>query len=70
MPFPRPKVGVPRSDVGQVADELLMDPSVTELDIHQQPDSTFTIVPRGNAPVAGALAMRAPAPSVKKTKRG
>lgn len=53
MPLPKPKVDVPRADVGDEVTVMLMNQAVTELDVHEQPDKRFTIVPRG---IAGGAA--------------
>jgi hypothetical protein len=76
MPFPSPISNIERSDVGDVVKVMLMNPQVTELDIHQQPDGLFTVVPRGDV-VGGAVAAlltsgeEAPAPKarIKRAKR-
>lgn len=68
MPLPKPKVDVPRAEVGDEVTVMLMNQAVTELDVHQQPDKLFTIVPRGVAAGAagGPVTMSRPSRRVSK----
>jgi hypothetical protein len=62
MTLPSPLTGVNRDDVGTEVNVILGNPDVNELDIHEDPDGTFTIVPRGASPPPAAHLAAPPAP--------
>jgi hypothetical protein len=70
MTLPLPLTGVNRDDVGTKVNVMLGNPDVNELDIHEDPDGTFTIVPRGaSSPPSAPSAGPPPAPKRKTLRK-
>ncbi|MEM7170655.1 MAG: hypothetical protein AAF530_10825 [Pseudomonadota bacterium] len=46
MPLPAPVKNVPRDQVGDTVDTMLIDPNVGDVDCERQEDGNYTVTPR------------------------
>lgn len=45
MPFPSPRINIPRNEVHQAVEFILMNPEVGDVRCLEQPDGTYNVQP-------------------------